>query len=515
MSVFTRLVGATTDGLLPPTLLRNRKNFAAVNVAQYVTGNGTTDDTTAVRAALTDALTNRRPIYFPDDLNIGVSDTIMFGDTRANSPQDSILRVEGMPRFKALSAIDGPVVGIQNTQSWSGRLHVDGAGVAAECVTMDTLGRASIDQIHTWGATTWGTRVLALGNNNCSGIGWIRSRFNGTKVDRAATATATTGGGSLAATTGVFGDGTEAGWTQFTLASAVSAHTTRQGAVKFVLDNTTGCVWRVRNFPSTTTVNLYNTRPTAGTVIDLTIPAGGGLNADKWGDSGCWNINQLDLRDNPNGMGLHWAGSYGMHAGALALQNNFFGIGCEQYMIGFAAPYAYFELTGIPLVVNDIANSRMVIGPGPHTAIDSVQIIGRNPSGLAGRNFGGETVQWATSRGQHARTTLRPSASSVGTSDIIPGYEYFFRRTSGPQAVRLNCTQWKEEGFLGADKIEVLVDLASASDTLNVTSITQGAGLTHTINGGSTATIAVTSTRSRITLIRTGTDWRTYVSPLN
>lgn len=488
------------------------KTIPAVNVADFVVGDGVADDTAKLQQAADLALAERRILYFPSELTIGVSGQVTLGDARANSVQTTILTVEGQAFLKVLAPIDGPAVLLQGTQRWSGGLEVDCADLAAEGVAMEHIGRTRGLDLHVRRATTWGVRIRRVGNNNVANLGFVRSVQNGTKATVTATATSTTGGGSLVSTAGVFIEGgTEAGWTLFNLSSAVTAHTIREGAVKFLFDTGTGCWWRVRRFPSTTSVEVYNYRPASGTATTFVIPAGGGLNADKWGDNGCWFIDQADLRDNPNGFGLHWAGGYGFSAGRLDLQNNYAGIGCEQSMIGFSALAAYFEQTGAPMVINDGANSRIAIGPGPRAEIDKVQIVGKNPLGLAGRNVLNETMTWHTTRGSEPIITNAPGAGNKATEDIKPGGRYYYRRTSGAQAVRLDMTQWEEGQALGKSYIDVLFEYPDANGTFNVSSVMQARGSTYTINGGSSSTITLGASKGKIEFVLTGNDWRTVV----
>ena len=489
---------------------------APVQVADYVTADGVTDDSAGVMEAYALALAEGRVLEFPDKL-IAVAATLTLGSGTAagNSGQLVKWHIRG-GRFTTTADADiaGPAVRLEGCFEHDGVLEVDAAGRADIGLEMGRCGRSIAGKLHAANARAWGIFVPAEGNNNAVSVAAIRARGSGTKVTRTLTATATTGGGSFSATTRNGG-----GWREWTLDTPVPAHFVNTTGVRrmvdFVYDQTNGRHWIVYDFPDTSTVRLmgYNSTVPAGTQFTADIACGGGLCAPEFGDSGIWQVGSIDIRDNPNGWGMHWGGTYGMAIGQLALQNNWRGLASSKYWIGLSAASAYFEATGAPLVLGDGANTRAAFGPGPKTDIGLVDIVGQAPlvtQEVAARRTLPNTISWHDAGGGGELGV--PPITGSSTEYAYPGKRY----------VRVGDTNmpWHLENKLeyaanGRNVVTFDVTNTSTGGLHRLFTIYPRVVATDTING-STWTLAAPFTiplppgHHRIVLYRVDTDWRVW-----
>lgn len=145
----------------------------AISVTDYgVVGNGTTDDTSAFRAAVTAAVTAGVPLVIPGTMNIGISASIIL-------PNGFRMYTNGA-KFTGLAALGrSPVIRVQSFSNIEGGITVvTSGGTACQGVTVSDAWHTYVDRISVE------STVVAAGSANIRDNGTTITRCNFVTIDR-------------------------------------------------------------------------------------------------------------------------------------------------------------------------------------------------------------------------------------------------------------------------------------------------------------------------------------------
>lgn len=410
-----------------------------VMLSATVKGDGS-DESAAVQAAVTRALTEGRLLVCDVPGVIGLGSMVTLGDERANGDQRNILTFMGSLRVKALTSMD-TLLRVSGTVQNVGQIEADGAGKASFSVYFKNYGRMTLDRVHALGALVSGVAGEPSGNNNSWTINKLRVITSGSKVVTTATVAARSAESGWAST------GDSAPYTTWTLDTPMPAHmVSREWAAPAVLFSG-GRAMAVRRVVDARTVEVFNEDRPVGTTDTLTL-ATAAVAFPYYGDVGIWTIGNADVRQNPNAWAMNYGG-YGGFIGQWAQQANLAGVSIPKWAIGLTFGAFYTELSGSAgqgtpwLAVRSTAMTTVSVGPGTNGEPDSWQGMDLGWMTMTGRNR--QPLHWQVFR-KGASPIVPPPAVPLdlpelqpGTRNLTPGTAQAYRRTSGAWALRIDA----------------------------------------------------------------------------
>lgn len=449
-----------------------------VYLSHYCEGDGT-DEAAQLRAAVQACLDTGATLVCDVLGSIGLGSTVTLGDTRANSQQRIILSMLGGLRVKATAAIERllEVRGTIYTQAC--HIEADGASLANFSFYAVNFGRSKLGHLNLFGGKTSDWFIEPTGNNNLWSALTLRATGAGSALTTAATLTA------RSAESGWTSTGDNAPYSTWTLSNPLpDALTVNQWAAPLVRF-ADGRYMQVRRVVDATHIEVFNeNRPLATTETITVRPAA--LNWAYYGDTGGWEIGQVDVRDNPTAAALAYGG-YGGKIGVWYQQNNAAGVAILKKAHGLVIGQFYTELSGVWLIVRDSVNTALFIGPGTNGNPTDFQVMDQD---WMGTNRAKRALHWIVFRPSGSPIEVPPAVPldlpelNPGARNITPGTVQAYRRTSGNYALRIANTYTSGVGVV------TLAAPATGAGT-DVVFTLLSAPLGHTIEGGASLTVRV------------------------
>lgn len=433
-----------TRAVTPAALQAALTNVAAAGglllLSKYCTGDGT-DEATDLQQAFTDAATNGKVLVWDVPGTIGIGATVTLGDERANGAQKIILHAVGGLRLKALVAMEAMLV--QSGTVWwqGGHLELDGSSLAYFGFYGKNFGRSKGGHLHAFGCLTSGHAIEPSGNNNSFSFSSIRVWNCGDKLATTATLTARSSESGWT----LYGD--SATYSTWTLATPLPAHmrcrTWASPSVVFA----DGREMIVKSVSSDgTTIDVYHENRPVNTSESITVYTAA-INWAYYGDTGIWQVGQIDVRNNANAVSFVTSG-YGGNVDTYAQQANARGVVMTKRAAGLTFGYFYTEGISNMLTCRYSADasaahpgSQVFVGPGNKNDA-AIQIIDRGWMTMTGR----ETLpqHWIVFRESGSPFVappfepLDPPITQPGTKTLTPGTIQHYDRTSGAWAFRID-----------------------------------------------------------------------------